>query len=114
MGTFSPRARLWSCSLSDQAWVPDTVAKWRTRSFSRVNCFGVGSYGVGRVRQPGKIGGELANSAWHQKPAWMLRRESPPPDSRCPSSPQVTLLGKSGQRQVGSVSDPRRNSEGGR
>src|SRR5229473_1977009 len=80
MGTFSPRARLWSCSLSDQAWVPDTVAKWRTRSFARVNSFEVGSYGVGRVRQPGKIGGELANSAWHQKPAWILRREVAGPE----------------------------------
>src|SRR6266849_4495140 len=54
MGTFSPRADC-GAVLCHQAWVPDTVAKWRTRSFSRINYFGVGSYGVGRVRQPGKI-----------------------------------------------------------
>src|SRR5713226_8861347 len=83
MGTFSPRADCGTVLCRPSAGIPDTVAKWRTRSFRAVNSFDVSGYGVGAssptwqnsvANSPAILAG---NSAWHQKPAWTLRRESP-------------------------------------
>src|SRR5713101_2516610 len=62
MGPFSPRADCRGMfSAGPSAGSPDTVAKWRTRCFRAVNSFDIVGYGVGRVRQPSKQRGELAN-----------------------------------------------------